>query len=143
MLASYMLVSGMPEKLCELFKEAEMRGMRIFEGGSLMPLLLLRAMSFLSALTEAYRVRGPAEVGKDSNAAEPESKAEGRMFASRVSCQVVTTVRETELFGIVSILGSVLLADGGRRDREIPQTVLSLSLEAMRILNAIACIDLA
>jgi len=151
-LVSYMLVSGLPEKLCDLFKEAEFRGMRIFEGGSLMPLMLLRAMSFLSALTEAYRLGGSPSCGGSSAIADkldlqgtpPESqeKPQERMEA-RVASQVLATLRETELFGIVGILASMLLADGGRREREIPQTVLSLAIESMRILNTIACIDIA
>lgn len=54
-LISYLLVCGLPEKLRDLFRRAEVRGMKIFDAGaSPVPLLLLRAMGFLGTLVGAY-----------------------------------------------------------------------------------------
>lgn len=51
---------------------------------------------------------------------------------------------DTELFGVVGILVSILLSEGRReKGAKLPQTVISICVQAVRILNHIARIDLA
>lgn len=92
-----------------------------------MPLLLLRAMCFLGTLLGAYRLPQP----------EPFPEA------SEAHSHVLTLFHRSELFGIVSILVSILLSEG-RREKgiKLPQTVVSLFVQAVRILNSTARIDL-
>lgn len=131
-LVSYLLVCGLAEKIQDLFKRAEIRGMRLFEGASPVPLLLLRAMGFLGTLVHVYRL--PAEIDAD-----------------HLSSPVLKMLRRTELFGIVSVLVSILLSEGRKYSEKsqiaqmprLPQTVTSLSLQAVRILIDVARIDLA
>lgn len=130
-LVSYLLVCGLPEKLKDRFESAGIRGLRLFENSSSpLPLLFLRALSFLGTLTSAYKATADAQ----------ESRTRGD--------PVIRTLRRSELFGIVSLLVSILLSEGrsvrsGSQAPRLPQTVLSLCLIAVRILNAIARIDLA
>ncbi|CAJ1371284.1 unnamed protein product [Effrenium voratum] len=118
-LASYLLLSGLAEKLRDLFGRAEIRGLKFFDGASPLPVLLLRAMCFLETLVSAYRMQ--------------EAMHE----------QVLDIFRSTELFGVVGILVSILLSEGRReKGAKLPQTVVSLCMQALRILNTIAGIDL-
>jgi len=126
-LVSYLLVCGLADKLKDLFKRVEIRSMRLFDGASPVPMLLLRAMCFLATLVSAYR---PLELGTDDGS----------------HALVLQMLRRTEIFGIVTVLVSILLSEG-RRDKpaqiaKLPQTVLSLAVQAMRILNSVARIDL-
>jgi len=125
-LAGYLLLCGLAEKLKDLFGRAEIR-LKLFDGASPLPLLLLRAMGFLGTLVGAYRL--PA-----SPTAE----------ALQVHKEVLNSLQRTELFGIVSVLVSILLSPEGRREKgaKLPQTVISLCVQAVRILNSVAKIDL-
>jgi hypothetical protein len=123
----------LPEKLRELFRQAEVRGMKLFDGASPLPLLLLRAMGFLGNLISVYSP--PKE----------DSASAGDDLASTPAASVLSMCKHTELFGIVSILVSILLSEG-RKDAtalKLPQTIVSLSFQAVRILNHIARLDLA
>ncbi|CAK8996078.1 unnamed protein product [Durusdinium trenchii] len=119
-LAAYLLL-GLAEKLRELFRRAEIRGLNCFEGASPLPLLLLRAMCFLGTLVCAYRAPKADDTHK----------------------QVLEMFHDTELFGVVGILVSILLSEGRReKGAKLPQTVISLCVQAVRICNSIARIDL-
>lgn len=120
-LTSYLLL-GLAEKLRELFGRAELRGLKFFEGTSPLPLLLLRAMCFLGTLVCAYRTPKADDTHRE----------------------VLEMLRDTELFGVVGILVSILMSEGRReKGQKLPQTVISLCVQAVRILNHIARIDLA
>jgi len=132
-LTLYLLLCGLPEKLRALFRQAEVRGMKLFDGASPVPLLLLRAMGFLGNLVSVYSP--PKEV----------CGSVGENLAVTPAAAVLSMCRRTELFGIVSILVSILLSEG-RKDAtalKLPQTVVSLAFQAVRILNHIARLDLA
>lgn len=126
-LVSYCLISGLAESIQDLFTRAEIRGTRLFEGASSVPLLLLRAMGFLGALVNVYHL--PAD-------------------ADRSVSPVLKMFRRTELFGIVGVLLSILLSDGRQEKSQsgqtsrFPQTVTSLAAQAVKILNDVARIDL-
>eukprot|EP00913_Durusdinium_trenchii_P001983 g1834.t1 len=109
-------------RLRELFRRAEIRGLNCFEGASPLPLLLLRAMCFLGTLVCAYRAPKADDTHK----------------------QVLEMFHDTELFGVVGILVSILLSEGRReKGAKLPQTVISLCVQAVRICNSIARIDSA
>ncbi|CAE8700905.1 unnamed protein product, partial [Polarella glacialis] len=126
-LAGYLLLCGLAEKLRELFRRSEIRGLKFFDGASPVPLLLLRAMGFLGTLVSAYRLpAGPSAEALEAHA------------------RVLEMFRQTELFGIVGILVSILLSEGRReKGARLPQTVISLAVQALRILNSVARIDLS
>lgn len=128
-LISYLLVCGLSEKLRDLFRGAGVRGMRLFEGASPVPLLLMRAMCFLSTLVGAYRP--PTQPGPA-----------GKLSLGEERAPVLQVLRKTDLFGIVSVLATMLLE--GRQDHSVrlPHTVLSLAVQAVRILNSVARIHL-
>jgi hypothetical protein len=157
-LVSYLLVCGLPEKLRDLFRRAEVRGMRLFDGSSPVPLVLLRAMDFLGTLLAAYRLppgvssstidtisAGNAGGGGAGGGACTEEEA-----LQSAGITVLQTLRNTELFGVVSVLVSILLSKGplekqgaaGQGPPKLPQTVVSLSVRAVRILNHVARLDL-
>lgn len=136
-LISYLLVCGLSERLRDLFKRAEPRGMRLFDGASPVPLFLLRAMGFLGTLVSAYRLPNTSERAvADTGSLEDDGTPVLRML------------RRTELFGIVNVLVSILLAEGRREKppntqvQKLPQTVTSLCVQAVRIINHVARIDL-
>lgn len=138
-LVSYLLVCGLAEKLRDLFKGAGLRGMRLFDGASPAPLLLLRAMCFLGTLVSAYRppLEGAAETNVAPSGEEP------------MPAQVRHVLRRTDLFGIVSVLGTIICPDMGKPSSsqnsergKLPQTVTSLAVQAVRILNHCARIHL-
>lgn len=119
-LSSYLLL-GLAEKLRELFGRAEIRGLKFFEGTSPLPLLLLRAMCFLGTVVCAYRAPKAGDTHQE----------------------VLEMFHDTELFGVVGILVSILLSEGRReKGAKLPQTVISICVQAVRILNHIARIDL-
>lgn len=128
-LVSFLLLCGLAERLRELFLRSEIRGLRAFEGASPLPLLLLRAMGFLGTLMAAYR----PEPSKGSASTAP----------------VLEMLRQSELFGIVGLLVSILLSEGriqkspNTQSVKLPQTVIALAVQAVRILNNVAQIDLA
>jgi len=124
-LISYLLVCGLSEQLRDLFRGAGTRGMKLFDGASPVPLLLLRAMCFLGILVGAYRL--------------PVLDVEA---TCEETSPVVQVLRQTELFGIVSVLSSILLSEKGKQ-QQLPQTVTSLCLQAVRILNHVARLHLA
>eukprot|EP00931_Biecheleriopsis_adriatica_P055249 TRINITY_DN3260_c0_g1_i3.p1 TRINITY_DN3260_c0_g1~~TRINITY_DN3260_c0_g1_i3.p1 ORF type:complete len:1486 (-),score=391.99 TRINITY_DN3260_c0_g1_i3:217-4587(-) len=125
-LAGFLLLCGLAEKLRDLFGRAEIRGLKTFDGASPVPLLLLRAMGFLGTLVSAFRM---------PSVPSPE--------ATETHVRVLEMLRQTELFGIVSILVSILLSEGRlQKGAKLPQTVISLSVQAVRILNNIARTDL-
>ncbi|CAE7246125.1 Contig11497.g12307 [Symbiodinium natans] len=135
-LAAYLILCGLAEKLRELFGRAEIRGLKLFDGASPLPLLLLRAMCFLHILVNAYRRPGGAQ---------PEASSSPDVIAAIAASneRVLETLRNTELFGVVGILVSILLSDGRReKGAKLPQTVVSLCVQALRILNCVAQIDL-
>lgn len=129
LLISYFLVSKLSGKLRDFFQQAEIRGLKLFDGASPVPLFLLRSMGFLGTLVNAYRV--PAD-------REPTDTA-----------PVLHMMRRTELFGIVSVLVSILLSGGplekqaSAQAQKLPQTVISICLQSVRILNNVARIDLS
>lgn len=139
-LVSYLLLCGLSDKLRELFRRAEVRGMRLFDGASPVPLLLLRAMGFLGNLVSACSP-APDQVCEATGA----TTGEGLMGLT----PLLATLRRTELFGIVSVLVSILLCEGRREKPQsasagrLPQTVISLAFQAVRILNNVARLDLA
>jgi len=140
-LVSYLLICGLAEKLRELFRRAEIRGMRLFDGASPVPLLLLRAMGFLGNLVGAF------QRSTDSGQEGGSGSTGGGCPAS---ASVLQMLHQTELFGIVNILLSILLSEGrrekssgGAQAQRLPQTVISLSHQAVQILNNVARIDLA
>merc|ERR1712061_608834 len=90
-LVSYLLICGLGEKLRELFGRAEIRGMRLFDGASPVPLLLMRAMGFLGNLVNAFQ--RPADFNLESTGS-----------GSPAFITVLQMLRRTELFGIVNIL---------------------------------------
>jgi len=143
--ASYLLLCGLSEKLRELFRRVEVRTAKAFEGASPLPLLLLRSMGFLSNVVCCYRLTIQAQ---QQATTEPSGSTGGSPPPPSSSALVLRTLRRTELFGIVSVLVSILLSDG-RRERpanpgaRLPQTVISLSFQAVRILNQVARLDLA
>jgi len=143
-LASYLLLCGLAEKLRELFRRAEVKSMKLFDGGSPVPLLLLRAMGFLGNLVTSYRMTLGAREHA-AGAGEAGGSTGGSPAADSVGL-VLQMLRRTELFGIVNILGSILLCEG-RREKSaaasLPQTVISLSFQALRILNQVARLELA
>jgi len=107
--------------------------MKLFDGASPVPLLLLRAMGFLGNLISAYSP--PRDLCSSA----------GENPAAAPAAAVLSMCRRTELFGIVSILVSILLSEG-RKDAtalKLPQTVVSLGFQAVRILNHVARLDLA
>lgn len=134
-LVLHLLLSGLPEKLRQLLRQAEVRGMKLFDGASPVPLLLLRAMGFLGSLVKAcIQESGTVPLADDSEA----------------MALVTQMLRRTELFGIVDILSSILLSEGKREKppsgtvaKNLPQTVLSLALQAVCILNDVARLNLA
>jgi hypothetical protein len=140
-LVSYLLVCGLAEKLHDIFKGAGLRGTRLFDGASPVPLLLLRAMCFLGTLVSAYRLPADAailEAAGGSAACEEPSPA-----------PVLQVLRRTDLFGIVSVLGIILFPEKGKAPTsqtseraKLPQTVTSLAVQAVRILNRVARIHL-
>jgi len=124
-LSDYLLLCGLGEKLKHLFGRADIR-LKIFDGASPLPLLLLRAMGFLGTLVGTYRLP-----------ASPTSKA------LQVHKVVLDMLQSTDLFGIVSVLVTILLSEGRReKGAKLPQTVISLCVQAVRILNTVARIDL-
>eukprot|EP00931_Biecheleriopsis_adriatica_P055247 TRINITY_DN3260_c0_g1_i1.p1 TRINITY_DN3260_c0_g1~~TRINITY_DN3260_c0_g1_i1.p1 ORF type:complete len:1491 (-),score=373.27 TRINITY_DN3260_c0_g1_i1:58-4530(-) len=125
-LAGFLLLCGLAEKLRDLFGRAEIRGLKLFDGASPVPLLLLRAMGFLGTLVNSFRMPStPAPESTETHAC------------------VLGMLQQTELFGIVSILVSILLSEGRlQKGAKLPQTVISLSVQAVRILNNIARTDL-
>ncbi|CAE7760082.1 SCAPER [Symbiodinium necroappetens] len=134
-LAAYLILCGLAEKLRELFGRAEIR-LKLFDGASPLPLLLLRAMCFLHILVTAYRRPGGAQ---------PEANSSPEVVAAIAASheRVLETLRNTELFGVVGILVSILLSEGRReKGAKLPQTVVSLCVQALRILNCVAQIDL-
>jgi len=138
-LISYLLVCGLSEKLRDLFKGAGLRGMRLFDGASPVPLLLLRSMCFLGTLVNAYRL--PAEASIELTVA-----ASGEAPSSAPVLQMLS---RTDLFGIVSVLGTILTPDKAKAPgsqaaerAKLPQTVTSLAVQAVRILNQVARIHL-
>eukprot|EP00743_Colponemidia_sp_Colp-15_P003156 GILK01003409.1.p1 GENE.GILK01003409.1~~GILK01003409.1.p1 ORF type:complete len:917 (+),score=221.09 GILK01003409.1:142-2751(+) len=98
---------------------------------SSLPLLLLKSISFVQALT-----------------AFPDSDVTKKPVYDRsekVGSTVTAALRDTDLVGIVSLLISILLSGGPPRSsapRLIPQTVLTLALISIKALNNIARIDL-
>jgi hypothetical protein len=137
-LISYLLVCGVSEKLRDLFQGAGLRGMRLFDVASPLPLLLLRAMCFLGTLVSAYRPPEGATESIPLTSAEEPSPA-----------PVLQVLRRTELFGIISVLGTILFPEKGKPPNaqveraKLPQTVTSLVVQAVRILNHVARIHLA
>lgn len=134
-LICYLLVCGLSDKLRDVFTGAGLRGMRLFDGASPVPLTLLRAMCFLGTLVNAYRL--PEGVAEPNSAASTEEPS---------PAPVLQVLRRTDLFGIVSVLGTILFADKGKAQGaqpvRLPQTVVSLAVQALRILNHVARIHL-
>jgi len=122
--------------------------MKIFDAGaSPVPLLLLRAMGFLGTLVGAYvpLQQAAAAVSSGDTGA---SNSDGDATSAAAAAAVLRTLRETELFGIVSVLVSILLSEGRREKPQgtqptLPQTVISMSVQAVRLLNNVARMDLA
>merc|ERR1712232_376476 len=113
-----------------------------------------RAMDFLGTLLGTYRLP-PGVSSSTINAISGES-AVGAACTEEEAIQsagfaVLQTLRNTELFGVVSVLVSILLSKGplekqsaaGQGPPKLPQTVVSLSVRAVRILNHVARLDLA
>jgi hypothetical protein len=127
-LISYLLVCGLAEKFSELFTGAGLRGMKLFHGASPVPLLLLRSMGFLGTLVNAYRT----------------SMDRGQVIDEDVSFAPVSQVfRRTDLFGLIGALGAILFPEKGKAEGEqtrFPQTMVSLAVQAVRILNNVAAI---
>lgn len=131
-LVSYLLLCGLSERLTNLLRQAEARGMRLFDGASAVPLLLLRATAFVGSLVGEYHP-------------DP-SSGDDQMPAA-----VLRVFRRTELFGVVGVLVSILLSEGRRagqagsqapRVPKLPQTLISLAVQMVRMLNQVARIDL-
>jgi hypothetical protein len=101
-----------------------------------MPLLLLRAMCFLGTLVSVYRL--PPEAAIEYCIVKP---TEEKLVAPPVP-PVLQVLRRTDLFGIVSVLGTILFPEKGKPAARLPQTVISLAVQAMRILNHTARIHL-
>jgi len=140
-LVAHLLLSGLSERLRDLMGRAEVRGMRLFEGASPVPLLLLRAAGFLGSLVSEYH---PLLLDAGEGAAGGAAASGEELPAAAV----LRVLRRTELFGVVSVLLSILLSEGRRGGQpsekapRLPQTVTSLSVQAVRILNQVARIDL-
>merc|ERR1712232_967250 len=118
--------------------------MRHFDGGSSVPLLLLRSTGFLGTLVGLY---------SHQHAKQERALPDG---ASPDASPVLKILRQTELFGLVSMLVSILLGDGGQPKKlqhgadgskkaaqTFPQTVVSLCLQVIRIFNFVASISLS
>eukprot|EP00929_Paragymnodinium_shiwhaense_P092443 TRINITY_DN52368_c0_g1_i1.p1 TRINITY_DN52368_c0_g1~~TRINITY_DN52368_c0_g1_i1.p1 ORF type:complete len:1378 (-),score=402.38 TRINITY_DN52368_c0_g1_i1:228-4361(-) len=151
-LVSYLLLCGLPMKLRDLFRRVESRGMRHFDGASSVPLLLLRATGFLGTLVSLYQI--PDATAADASAA-PENSSSLVTSTPSSTSPVLKILRQTELFGLVSMLVSILLGDGGQQKKQqhgadgskkaapsLPQTVVSLCLQVVRIFNSVARISL-
>lgn len=147
-LSSYLLLCGLPVRVRELFRRAEAKGVKLFEGASPLPLLLLRAMGLLGNLVTTYVTAEGAKTQAESTRPNGEGElAEERLVTSGI---VLDMLKHTELVGIVSVLVSILLSDGRPTKAQLqnvaaaklPQTVVSLCFQAIRILNNIARLDL-
>mmetsp|Transcript_150421 Transcript_150421/g.481443 ORF Transcript_150421/g.481443 Transcript_150421/m.481443 type:complete len:587 (-) Transcript_150421:79-1839(-) len=154
-LSSYLLLCGLPAKLRELFRRAQIKGMKLFEGASPLPLLLLRAMGLLGNLISAYNPPHRAEAEQPVQASQPVGElgcSAGEGETSLVASQAILDMfKQTELLGILSVLVSILLGEGKKITSQspntaaakLPQTVVSLCFQSVRILNNIARLDLA
>lgn len=150
-LVSYLLLCGLPEKLRDLFRRAEVRGMRLFDGASPVPLLLLRAMGLLGTMLGAYRLPAESVAAASAIASQEDTAADCSTDVPKdtVAAAILRTLRQTELFGVVSVLLSILLSQGRREIKPgapapvLPQTVVSLAVQVMRLLNHVARLDLA
>jgi len=125
---SYLLICGFGEKFSELFAGAGLRGMKLFHGASPVPLLLVRSMGFLGTLVNSYR----------------SSMDRGEVLSEDISfAPVLQVFRRTDIFGLIGVLGAILFPEKGKSEGEqarFPQTVVSLAVQAVRILNNTAAI---
>jgi len=167
-LVSHLMVCGLSEKLTDTLHGAvaSVQRQKLFDTASPVPLLLLRAMCFLATLVGTYRRPGQLGGGGEG----PSPGGGGLMSSSLVEhdstrrsgadptttpteladALVLQTLKRTELFGTASVLVSILLSErqlqkpkeGEKAVPFLPQTVLSLSVQAVRILNHVASLHL-